>query len=156
MGFALRSRPPARFPPVTERNDPLTVCPVVLPTAEAASRPDRLRFLGFAPDRSFPRRHVGLAQPPEDTPLGFSLPGFFTKALARLSPNLLSRASPRHPQMPPPAPQSLDRPLLRSSTSPPTFRASPTPAWSSLGQATLLGFLHRLVPGHSSESPSGL
>lgn len=121
LGFALRSLTPVRLPLVTERLDPLTVSPVVLPIAEAFGRPDRLRFLGFAPDQSFPRWHVGLAQPPEDTPMGFSLPGFFAKALARLSPNLLSRASPQHPQMLPLAPQSLDRPLLRSSTSSPAF-----------------------------------
>jgi hypothetical protein len=113
--------PPVRFPLVTKRDDPPTVSPAVSLTAEAISRPDRLRFLGFGPDRRFPRWHVGLAQPPEDTPLGFSLPGFFTKVLARLSPALLSRASPQHPQMLPPAPQSLDQPLLRLSSSLPTI-----------------------------------
>jgi len=56
---------------------------------------------GFRPDGGSTRRQTGLAPPPQETPLGFPLSGCSTKALARISPNLLSRASAVNPQAAP-------------------------------------------------------
>jgi hypothetical protein len=53
---------------------------------------------GFRPDRGSTRQHAGLAPPPQETPMGFPLPGCFTKALIGISPDLLSRAPAVNPQ----------------------------------------------------------
>jgi len=58
---------------------------------------------GFRPDGGSSRQQAGLAPPPLETPLGFPLPGCFTKALTRISPGLLSRALAANPQAVPPA-----------------------------------------------------
>jgi hypothetical protein len=58
---------------------------------------------GFHLGRGSTRRQTGLVPPPRETPLGFLLPGCFTKALIRISPDLLSHASAVNPQAASPA-----------------------------------------------------
>jgi hypothetical protein len=56
-------------------------------------RLDKLQFLGFDPSKSPWRPDVCLARRPLVAPVGLTLPGYLAKALTRISPSLLSRAS---------------------------------------------------------------
>jgi hypothetical protein len=56
-------------------------------------RLDKPRFLGFDPSESSWRSDVCLIRRSLVAPLGLTLPGLFAKALTRISPGLLSRAS---------------------------------------------------------------
>jgi hypothetical protein len=110
--------PPTRYPVVSDRKHPRTVQPTGEPAAETPSRPGRPRFLGFGPRGNPSRTNTVLARRPSDAPLGFALLGSAGNSLARISPGLLSRASPATARKPcPAAPQSVDRlspsPILR-------------------------------------------
>jgi len=74
MGFTLRSFPlseGSRY--VSARKDPLTVCSRRFTThPKAAGRPDRPRFLGFAPSKSPLRSAARLTRRPLVAPLGFA------------------------------------------------------------------------------------
>jgi hypothetical protein len=79
--------------PFPDQKNPHTVPPVGIPAPEGTGRLDRPRFLGCDPSESPWRSDALLAHPTLDAPLGFALLGPATKALARISPSLLSRAS---------------------------------------------------------------
>jgi hypothetical protein len=84
MGFTLRSFLLWQgIRRVTDRKDPPTVSPAVVPDAEALGRPDRPRFLGFIPCESPWRRQMCLASPPLDAPMGFTLLGSTRRNLGR-------------------------------------------------------------------------
>jgi hypothetical protein len=84
MGFTLRSFLLWQgIRRVTDRKDPLTVSPAVVPDAEALGRPDRPRFLGFIPCESPWQQRMCLASPRLDAPMGFTLLGFARKNLGR-------------------------------------------------------------------------
>jgi hypothetical protein len=68
---------------VTDRKDPHTVSPAVVPDAEAMGRPGRPRFLGFIPCESPWRRRMCLASPLLDAPMGFALLGFTRRSLGQ-------------------------------------------------------------------------
>jgi hypothetical protein len=68
---------------VTDRKDPLTVSPAVVPDAVALGRPDRPRFLGFIPCESPWPRRMCLAPPRLDAPMGFALLGSTRRSLGR-------------------------------------------------------------------------
>jgi hypothetical protein len=114
MGFTLRSLLLLRGNRgVSTWLHPPTVLLTGIPCAEARGRLGKPRFLGFDPLRSPWRPSVCLARQPLDAPLGFSLLGPATKALARISPGLLSRAFPDGSRPAPAAPQSIARPSFR-------------------------------------------
>jgi hypothetical protein len=73
--------PPTRFPTVSGRMDPHTVSPTGKLVAEASSRPDGPRFLGFNPRGNPSRTNTVLAHRPSDAPLGFALPGSASDSL---------------------------------------------------------------------------
>ena len=131
------------------RIHPLTVPPAVVPNAVATDRPGRPRFLGVDPCESPRWPDVGLAHRPRQAPLGFALLGFASKGLDRDSARSpLTRSPTAATNRPAAAPQSIDRPMPSPTISP--QRTAIT------GGTTLLGFLHRLGPGHSSERPTWL
>jgi hypothetical protein len=105
---------------------------------------------GFRPDGGSVRRQAGLALPPQETPLGFALSGYSTKALTEPSPDLLSRASAawfrKRPHWP-------GAPEYRSASA---SSAHAPRRIATDGQTTLLGSPHRPDPVHSSVQPTGL
>jgi hypothetical protein len=107
LGFALRSLLlPQGTDGVSAAVDPRAVSPVVLPTADAAGRPDRPRLLGFHPCRSPLPVSALLTRWPPDAPLGFALLGPANAGLGRLTPTA-SHALGRPPCGNPHAPQSV-------------------------------------------------
>jgi hypothetical protein len=93
LGFTLRRFSlRAGIRGVTTRINPHTVQPRSAPAAEAPGRPEGPRFPGIDPPESPWRSDKGLACRTLDPPLGFTLPGFSTEALAKVPPGLLSRA----------------------------------------------------------------
>jgi len=101
LGFALRSLLlPQGTGGVSAAVDPRAVFPVVLPTADAAGRPDRPRLLGFHPCRSPLPASALLTRRPPDAPLGFALLGPANTSLGKLTPtasHALWRATLRRP-----------------------------------------------------------
>jgi len=107
MGFTLRSfLLPQGTDGVSAAVNPHAVFPVVLPTADAAGRPDRPRLLGFHPCRSPLPTNALLTRQPPDAPLGFALLGSANAGLGWLSPTA-SHALGRSPCGDPRAPQSV-------------------------------------------------
>ena len=68
---------------VSARKHPLTVSLSGVPAAEAPSRPDEPRFLGFVPPQSPLRPSGCLVRRPPGPPLGFALPGCSGKGLGQ-------------------------------------------------------------------------
>ena len=135
---------------VSARKHPLTVPLSSVPAAEAPSRPDEPRFLGFVPSRSPLRPRGCLVHRPPEPPLGFTLPGFFRR---RSWPGF--RPTSSH--------GLTARELSPAGNGPSEFRSTYRLAPSTCGAeapqpkgTTLLGFPHPCLPVHSSNSPSGL
>ena len=119
MGFTLRSFPLSKgIRRVTTRKPPHTVSPAVVPAAEAANRPDKLRFLGFDPPESPWRTNTVLVRSALAAPLGFSLLGLSHEDLARAFTQvpLTCFADPTARPPTPPTPQSINQPSLRPAT----------------------------------------
>ena len=125
--------------------------PSRIPAAEAPDRPEWPRFLGLFPCRESLATTRGFSPLAAGSSLGFRpsrvfpripWPGF------RLTSSRALREREGYKPSYSPAPQSVDQYSLGL-------------IWQSrrnakADQATLLGFLHRLVPVHSSGSPAGL
>jgi len=95
LGFTLRSFPLSQgIQRVSAWKHPHTVFPTVSTAAETTGRPRGPRFLGFDPCESPWPPDTRLAHRQLAAPLGFTLLGHSAKALARIPPSLLSRASP--------------------------------------------------------------
>jgi hypothetical protein len=119
----------------------------LFPIAEASGRPARLRFLGFVPAGSSSCPTVGLAPPPPEAPLGFTLPGRSARALTRISPGLLSHALPRRPDG-----HTGRRP--RVSIDPHLSPPLPSGFPNNAKRPTLVGFPHRPDPEHTNTLPT--
>jgi hypothetical protein len=113
VGFALRSfLLPQGIPHVTAGKRPHTVSPVFFPAAETTGRSNGPRFLGFDPCGS-PLAPKRVFSTPAAGCFRGLRPSWVTsaKALARISPSLLSRAYPsKRRASRRAAPQSFDQP----------------------------------------------
>jgi hypothetical protein len=153
MGFTLRSFPLSQgirtFP---SESTHLPFSPPVPPSPKATTRPGKPRLLGFAPCESpLPAVHAVNMRAAGCSPGVPPFQGSPAKALPGIPPGLLSRTSPlrRTRRTLQPVPQSFNRPSL--GLSPQTLANRRLQAL-----ATLLGFLHRPVPDHSSDEPPGI
>jgi hypothetical protein len=142
--------PLERYPNVSARKNPHAVFPGGTAVVETTTRPVRPRLLGFDPFESPLRPGVCLARQPVGCSLGFRpFQGSPAKALAEISPSLLSRASPTH----------LERQVsVHHRVSIGFDPVSPVAAGKPTvpRETTLLGFLHLFDPAHLFDESPGL
>jgi hypothetical protein len=125
--------------------------PSGIPAAEAPGRPERPRFLGLFPCREPLATTRGFSPLAAGSSLGFRPSRVFPRipwpGFRPTSSRALRKREGYTPSYPP-APQSVDQYSLGLFW--PSCRSA------KADQATLLGFLHRLIPVHSSVPPAGL